>query len=567
MIIDATFEEKGTMLNASFDTLAKGDKGDKGDKGEPFVYDDLNAEQKQEIKADLGVADLERDVRLLKLANEGNTYDFLTVADTAAEHTVPNNALPYAVLDSIGGYTRKCTNLLALKPNEHLGYGKENNEVESLYEVYIDENGYLTIDSNGVDTGISATLLLPEELFKNIPKGTKVSTYVRYVSGSANGGYANGDIPVISMPGLYMNDTEMKQGATYTETSTYNPTYGNIMQAVGVFDNLKLAITVVEGSTAVDDHLYFEGLKSAKVNAVKSYGKNLYDGDAEITLNGAQVSRILCSPDVEGTTHFSFKREGTYGNQGGIFNIVFTDGTNYIVGPTTLDTTLTFTKKIRHIQLVNWALCVGRVYDIQLERGSAATDYSPYFCDTYTVPSEVQALDGYGEGIDTANSNIVDLNAKTYKECIETFVFDGGEGWFAMAEQGGNKNYYGTKIGENGAFVKNCVVSDRYNQFAIFSQNAEVGINTATSSVAGGDIVSIRPKNVESFGVGTDSFKVYLAENPVTAKVARTTATETDIAEYIPDTVYLKVEAGGYIVGENDDGIESNIGITYQIKL
>jgi hypothetical protein len=43
----------------------------------------------------------------------------------------------------------------------------------------------------------------------------------------------------------------------------------------------------------------------------------------------------------------------------------------------------------------------------------------------------------------------------------------------------------------------------------------------------------------------------------------KTPSTEP-LAEHITDTVYLRVEGGGYIVAENFDGIEAPITMTYQ---
>lgn len=498
-------------------------------------------------------------------ALDGTYFHFETITDLTTKQAVPEDAMTYARIDEIDGLTKASTNRLALLPNTELGTGTNGYDTSCDYHVWVDENGYLCIDSGGNDTGISSILSLPGSLFKNIPDGATVSTYVRYVSGSANGGYAAGENPHISFPFCSVMDVAMTDGATFTETKTFGT--DRMMQAVGCFDNLKLAVTVVEGSTPVDEPVYYEGFKSAKVTAVKSYGKNLYDGDAEITLNGAYDVRILCRPDVEGTTHFSFNMEGTYENQGGIFKIVFTDGTEFIVGPTTLDTALTFTKKIRHIQLVNWALCVGRIYDIQLERGSTATEYKPYvgLLDTYTVPSEVQALEGYGIGISQTNNNGIDFASKTYTShtYIEA-VLDGTEDWHRYSSDGSEPYFY-LRVGAGGSIVANAIVSDRYPSAVIASGNKNKGIYITNSS-AGDAQILIRPADITDSMTVAD-FKATLAAVPITVMYVKSgSETETDIAPFLPSAPFLVVEGGGTVEAANEYGLPVSLTVTYQIK-
>lgn len=411
-----------------------------------------------------------------KVDNMMTSYSFDPVSTLALRHDVPATAMPYAVLDSIGGYTKKCTNLLVMTPGQHWGEGEQNEGSVERFNVWVDEDGYLTIDSAGVDTGISCTLALPAELFKNIPSGSTVSTYVRYVSGSANGGYAMGDNPDISFPTFFMTGVAMTPGATYTETTTFSNAHSPTMQVVGVFDHLKLAITVAAGSTAVDDPVYYEGLKSAKVKSVKSYGKNLVTNDMQDIKNWDTTANstyaIFSLPEIASNGYYtlSAKKNPDLSWGGAVFKVEiskdggatwsYPDGMGDYFFTSSMDKSpLTFSLEKGH--LVRFLLfpktqsCVDKLINVQFEKGKTATEYSPYvgLIDTYTVPDEVQALDGYG-----ANDTYIDFASK--------------------------------------AFV-----------------NGE---------------------------------------------------TSTDISEHITDTVYLKVEAGGYLVAENDDGIEAPITMTYQ---
>ena len=422
------------------------------------------------------IAELEDRVDILEKANEGNTYDFRKVETLGVKQDVPTNVLSYARLDAIGGYTKKCTNLLAMNPNDDWGIGTDG---QVTFHAWVDENGYLTIDSDGQDTGISCEIDLPEELFKNIKQGATVSTYVRYVSGTANGGYAEGENPYIDFPTFAMREIAMTSGATYMQTKTFYKDYGLKMYVVGVFNQLKLAITVVEGNTAIDDPMHFEGLKSAKVKAVKSYGKNLVTNDMQDIKNWDTTANstyaIFSLPEIASNGYYtlSAKKNPDLSWGGSVFKVEmskdggatwsYPDGMGDYFFTSSMDKS-PFTFSLEKGHLVRFLLfpktqsTIDKIMDVQFERGSKATEYAPYvgLIDTYDVPDAIQALDGYG-----ANDTYIDFASKTF-------------------------------------------------------------VNGETS---------------------------------------------TDITEHITDTVYLNVEGGGYIVAENDEGIEAYLAMTYQVKL
>lgn len=57
------------------------------------------------------------------------------------------------------------------------------------------------------------------------------------------------------------------------------------------------------------------------------------------------------------------------------------------------------------------------VYDVQLENGDIATDYSPYYQTGYPIPDAIKALPGYGWSAGTAR-NYVDYENKRYVQCV-----------------------------------------------------------------------------------------------------------------------------------------------------
>ena len=497
----------------------------------------------------------EKRIALLEMANEGNTYAFTKHEDIEYNHPVPATALPYARLDSIGGYTRRCKNLLKLTPNLDLG--------EALGTYYsTDTNGYFCINNNSNGQYVVSAYFDGLSLLASKP--TSITISARYISGTAENIYNEDGLADLVICGRSIKLPTSSNRVTTLVVS--NMTYdGNVDSlAVGNFTDYKIALMVEEGTTATEYEPYFEGLKSARVTRVESYGKNIYDGEADIALKGAYDVRVLCRPEVEGTTTFSFKRDGTNANLGGVFRIVYTDGTELLVGPTMPSTT--HTKKIKAIQLVNWALCEGRVYDIQLERGSKATAYTPYvgLLDTYPVPDAVQALDGYGIGIKTAY-NFVDFANKQFGKRVKEVVLTGNETVYSYAFQGLNGVSMDVLDGKYERAKGVCSHGNVVSNASAVSGNMWIGVNNTNVYWLGiMDLLGFAPTQVSKF-------KEYLAEQyangtPVRIIYDSTDDTDEPITDGTIDTEYLEVEGGGYIVGVND-GIESNLGITFQEKL
>lgn len=512
-------------------------------------------------------------------ALDGTYFHFETITDLTTKQAVPEDAMTYARLDRIGGNTKKCTNLLSMIPNTDLGIGTNRYDTSCDFHVWVDENGYLCIDSGGNDTLVSSLLYLPESLFKNIPNGAKVSTYVRYVSGSANGGQALGDKPGIGFPTFHMS-VAMIEGATYTETTTFNSERLYI-QVVGVFDNLKLAITVVEGSTPVDDPVYYEGLRSAKVTAIKSYGANLADvnaikgvgisvADGVVTVESSSLSSGMSASVTLKTICPSIKAGETYmltaNSTGTSKYIYFADSaTAWYFG-----TAKTVTEQMLNEKPIFYASGISTsavISEFMVSKGTKAVPYHPYTVDpvdTYIVPSEVQAYDNYGAGVGTEITKM-DFTSKTYTShtYIEA-VLDGTEDWYRYSSDGSEPYFY-LRVGAGGSIVANAIVSDGYPSAVIASANKNKGIYITNSS-AGDAQILIRPADITDSMTVAD-FKATLAAAPITVMYVKSgSETETDIAPFLPSAPFLVVEGGGTVEAVNEYGFPVSLTVTYQIK-
>ena len=298
----------------------------------------------------------EKRIALLEMANEGNTYAFTKHEDIEYNHPVPPTALPYARLDSIGGYTRRSKNLLKLTPNMSIPLTGD----ELPITCSTDEEGYFCIDGDGGVSGFFDCL----SLFVSKPSSIVISA--RYIAGSVSGPAEGVDADLVLLGNTIKAPTPQNP-LTYLAVSSVKYNTDEYNMAIGNFTNYKIALMVEEGTTATEYEPYFEGLKSAKVKAVKSY-----------------------------------KADGTW-------------------------------------------------------------------LDTYTVPSAVQSIDGYGLGIGTDYANTVDYSANIYTENVKEV--DLGTLDFRIYNSNASRVVFTAQIDDikehpNGTLASPYILCDRYRTVA-----------------------------------------------------------------------------------------------------
>lgn len=182
--------------------------------------------------------------------------------------------------------------------------------------------------------------------------------------------------------------------------------------------------------------------------------------------------------------------------------------------------------------------------------------------DSYTIPAKIQALDGYGLGIE-GHYNTVDFDRKKLSKKVKEIVLTGDESWTVFDTSGldASLRYFYFKIGEYGSTVKGAVESNVFDSVVISSNTYNAGIYITNSSI-GEDRLIIRPEGVESFTL--ESFRQLLRGNPVTVVYALTTPEEVDLSEHLTDydkLLSLPVEPGGRIrfVNEHERAVTSTV--------
>ena len=330
-------------------------------------------------------------------------------------------------------------------------------------------------------------------------------------------------------------------------------------------------------------------LRNTKPTEIVSKGVNLYSGSEEFVLDGTQKNITIPIVGAENISTFSFTRDGTRVNSSTLFRLVYEDGTVFGIAPGVSSgvETIKYTakSKVTAIKLFNWCGFTGRVYDIQLENGSAATKYKPYVgtLATKPIPEEIQALEGFGEGINVKYYNKVDIVNRKYKRVIDTFTFDGlddGSGSKIGTEKQGTygwqeahnllnaRGYVRKWIGDLNTYPNDIVVCDKLDYANVGSSTTGIGVDVINSSAGDGapaSFIAIRPPLVDGKRItNIYEFVEWLKANPITVKVARKVPIETDLPVYM--SPLIGVEGGGTVEFVNEYGYAVPSKIVYQTK-
>lgn len=193
----------------------------------------------------------------------------------------------------------------------------------------------------------------------------------------------------------------------------------------------------------------------------------------------------------------------------------------------------------------------------------AVSAYTPYTEKRLAIPAAVQALDGYGYGVDASYHNYIDWETKKYHKVLNKIVFDGSAdetwrietgGFFATyiddlsTAEGGSGRAYG--ICDNYESTTSITLPDK----TFFCYNTNFGY----ASIAFNDS-----------GVSQDvaSWRAHLSANPITLVYTIVTPEVTDISDILPDDNLIAVEGGGTITAENEHSLAVPTEITYQMEV
>lgn len=329
------------------------------------------------------------------------------------------------------------------------------------------------------------------------------------------------------------------------------------------------AVSEIGGMTYNDDGI----LRDAKVTAVESVGVNLFR-ISDWDINGTFSTGILNGKVIEAVykenTQYCFSWRSTCVSKsiGVMLYLVvsYTDGTNsgYTYGVAngadngTQKIIVTESgKTVESMAFLFSDYADFNFSEAMLTEGDEVLPYVPYVRNTVNIPEAVQALDGYGQGIN--------------KDYHNKIVLDPAEGVKKFVKTVGCVDMGSLEWTLNNANVFQSLTLGKIGNYLICSKYEDAGI------VAGNaDAYSKGDKTISMYGIDkriyvrddefTDTATFKSAMQGVMLIYVLYTPIETDISDYFGDDNLIGVESGGTITAVNEYKYDVPSVIEYTVK-
>lgn len=328
---------------------------------------------------------------------------------------------------------------------------------------------------------------------------------------------------------------------------------------------------------------------SAGTEEVVEQGKNLFDY-TDKTYHGANVNKVengviytkgltttaLNIPTIaENKYTLSFKVKSNAANQGGLrWSLQKGKNTSYAHDSSLIKSEVGYAANTEYQAVVTFvadtdfvSLCtiVGMIYDVQLENGDTATNYSPFYQTAYQIPEAIRNLPGYGWSAGTAR-NYVDYENKRYVQCVSSV--DLGTLSWRVGDSVSFETFQlkGQKLTKNYDIAPNILCS----KYPAKTQNELWGKTNVTGITTNANVDGCVHVNDTSYADAT-AFKqamqgvilYYELANPIV----------TDISSILPDDFLrnMEVEALGSVTFKKSNGDSYRIPVPseeeYIVKL
>jgi hypothetical protein len=518
---------------------------------------------------------------------KGITPDpFSEDASVAYVKTVPENALPFAAIERVGGMSYKSKNLFDHRNVNRTGIGI----------TFVTDGDYIKLNGTKVD-GLNAQSVSTPNLI--LQPGTYTLS-IRMISGTITRADSSA-----TTDGVYFSINKsaeahrtkphvLKVGdvgvRTFTITEPLTVESFDIIPGYAGTGNIYTDVVVacqLERADAVTDfEPYFEGIRHAAVTAVESEGVNLaetVDGTHPLGTTGQVqcefadgVAKFMFNGFVNGLSSTLMRPytsvllpEGTY-----TIAIYYTHGimntTLYISNEDTVE--IIYTRSVAPEKItthtfalstpttVSWSCYFYNgtasapisgecVFEVMLVRGNTALPFEPYVKHTFPIPEAMQALDGYGWGISKEVNNYFSYDENGRVTWHKKFggVDMGTMNWSYNAD---NKWWYSTAL-------KGATVLD-YTNPRLLAENYKTAswgdkfVGTVAMDGSGNIIILSDDSTTKPSGM-----LYYELAEPET----------TDITDLISPDNYIRVEgSGGTLTFANEYAYDVPSTVVYQIK-
>lgn len=535
--------------------------------------------------------ELQRRVNALYDLGNGITHQFETDSETAYAKTVPTGGKLMSV-KSVGGRSimfNQMANVADIVDETFDFYYSEvlfsgnrpkwTKGHKYLFEFYVKSNIEPFTTSIGYSNKESVAYNLDGESFSNVVTGRKLLLFTPDDSLIDSGYQYIGLRPV-------RYDTQKRCTISVKNLMIFDLT--------SMFGSGKEPSTVEEFEAMFPNEYYPYNageVVSAGTESIIEQGKNLFDY-TDKTYNGANISKVengviytkgltttvLNIPTVVGSKYtLSFKVKSSGANQGGLrWSLQKGKNTSYAHDSSLIKSEVGYAANAEYQAVATFvattdfvSLCtiMLMVYDVQLELGDTATDYSPFYQTEYLIPEAIKALPGYGWSAGTAR-NYVDYENKRYVQCVSS-VDLGTLNW--VAGDSGKVGFQtsqvtGQKLTKNYNILPNIICS----KYLAKTQNAMWGKTSVTGITTNASVDGYVYVNDASY---TDAAAFKQAMSGVILYYELANPVVTDISTLIDDDFLrnLTVEAGGSITFKNSNGDSYRIPVPseeeYVVKL
>lgn len=517
--------------------------------------------------------ELQRRVNALYSIGQGVTHQFETDTDTAYVKTVPTGGKLMSV-KNVGGRSivfNQVINLNNFRPNY---------TVNGVTFTKLDNGKFV---ANGTATGGDAYFsdsFIPIKghvyLEKSCPKGGSAETYRSYITGSGvvmDTNYGSGVIAPINVDArVYIVPLMVKSGATVNNLVVYPQIY----DLTAMFGSGNEPSTVEEFEAIFPNNYYpynVGEIVSAGTEEVVEQGKNLFDY-TDKTYHGANVNKVengviytkgltttaLNIPTIaENKYTLSFKVKSNAANRDGLrWSLQKGKNTSYAHDSSLIKSEVGYAANTEYQAVVTFvadtdfvSLCTiaGMIYDVQLENGDTATNYSPFYQTAYQIPEAIRNLPGYGWSAGTAR-NYVDYENKRYVQCVSS-VDLGALNW--VAGDSGKVGFQTSQV-KGQKLTKNYTISPNFlcSKYSTKTQNEVWGKTNVTGITADANTDGYIYVNDTSY---TDATAFKQAMQGVMLYYELETPIVTDISDLLTDDFLqnLTVEAGGSVTFKNSN--------------
>ena len=523
--------------------------------GTPFNPEIIKKETLNAISADIAGM----DKRITNLEQSRSSELFETDSSVAHVKAVPSRALPYAEVGKIGGMTRKCANILPAKDTDSFITTADGaNNYLTLYSNFYLESGSVTISFNITQGGTSNN--------RNTPR--LVSVY----------GSDYGELV------FAVEESKLKAGRySYDGTITQSVLYKlQWWDANNTVPQTISRIMLNYGDTALPFEAYYDGLRSAKATELMSHGANMLDytkasattthkgvtftnnGDGSFTIDGEHnnsdtLPATCYIHNISEGNILPLKKGVTYTISGNALNkvgvCVYDEKWKTYAAQSSNSASFTIEDDNLRYGFYLFVNSNTKIENVtvypMLNIGEDAAPFKPYkeTVDTFSIPEEIQALDGYGDGINESCYNYIDYEKKQFIKRVGKvdmgtldWVVDLGS---CLYSANLNCKYLGNVlcVGYETVFDDSLLLSGTWD--IICAGNGYIGLTNTSNDEA-------------------ETFKSAMSGNMLYYELAEPIV--TDISDLISEDSFIEVEGGGAITAVNESNSAVPSEISYMLK-